>query len=744
MSLPFAILKSRDQWLRCRYQHTGFDDVRGCVELAWASESEAAPGQAPAGIAAGLAFDRFCRLYHTVPEDGRVEWTHWAPHDPTQVIVDVEPPDDLFDRPADHVEAGAEFAPDTSPEGPLERPRGVAIDDEGHLFVAESGRNRLLVYDILERRLLRSVPFADPGVAGPTPIDVATCRSTAYVLTANPTRLLRLTARGVVHREKLPADVGSPTRVAVSPKGRIALLEPDAQKAFLLDASVPVHAVDVHATDIEFESEDILVIAYWPGQDFLRVSLAVQPLTRPGLKARGYDGRGIVRAPDGRIGFWTARGFRHAAPLRLRYDAAGTVTTFRLDSQDWQTTWGRIYVDACVPEGTSIAVHAVASDEPPDEATLPRTPPANATGLKLPYPEASPPMPPMLFAPRDDEGGSDFRPLFRRETGRELPWTPPDQDEFVTFESPVHADAGRYLWLTLKLVGTTRVTPRIKCVRVEYPSHDYLRRLPRTFSRDADAASFLRRYLAIAEGFLRETDARAYERATLLDPWATPDEAIPWLASFVGLLLDERWARAPRPGGHFEDARRQLVAEANQLFRFRGTVCGLRRFLEIYTGAEIILLEHFRVRGLGGALVGAGGAAASSATVGGGFRVGGSIGTPEVAPLEGTTDDAFRTHAHRFSVIARTSLDDEQRLVVDHILETHRPAHTLVDFCTVGAGLRAGMGAHIGLSAVVGASGGFETMRVGAVFGRDSILGRPSRGLTVGRELGNQAVDWVT
>jgi hypothetical protein len=154
-----------------------------------------------------------------------------------------------------------------------------------------------------------------------------------------------------------------------------------------------------------------------------------------------------------------------------------------------------------------------------------------------------------------------------------------------------------------------------------------------------------------------------------------------------------------------------------------------------------VILEHFRVRGLGGGLVGAGGAATSSATVGGGFRVGGAIGTTDVSPLEGTTADAFQTHAHRFSVIARTSLTDEQQSVVDHILDTHRPAHTLVDLCTVGAGLRAGFGAHVGLSAVVGASGGFETMRVGAVFGHDAILGRPSRGITVGRALGDQA--WI-
>jgi hypothetical protein len=101
-------------------------------------------------------------------------------------------------------------------------------------------------------------------------------------------------------------------------------------------------------------------------------------------------------------------------------------------------------------------------------------------------------------------------------------------------------------------------------------------------------------------------------------------------------------------------------------------------------------------------------------------------------PLSGTTADGFRTHAHRFSVIVRTTLTDEQLSVVNHILETHRPAHTLVELCAVGAGLRVGIGAHIGLSSIVGASGEFATFRVGSMFGRDSILGRPTEALTVG------------
>ena len=64
---------------------------------------------------------------------------------------------------------------------------------------------------------------------------------------------------------------------------------------------------------------------------------------------------------------------------------------------------------------------------------------------------------------------------------------------------------------------------------------------------------------------------------------------------------------------------------------------------------------------------------------------------------------------------------------VRRILEVHRPAHTLFDVCTVGAGMRTGRGLHVGVSSIVGATGGFSTLQLGAdPIGRGAILGRPS------------------
>jgi hypothetical protein len=177
---------------------------------------------------------------------------------------------------------------------------------------------------------------------------------------------------------------------------------------------------------------------------------------------------------------------------------------------------------------------------------------------------------------------------------------------------------------------------------------------------------------------------------------------LPWLAGFLGLVLDERWAQAPRPGGGTVDARRAIIAEAAWLFRFRGTVRGLRRFLALYAGVDVVLLEHFRMRGRMGALLG--------------------------DPLAASAD----AHAHRFTVLIPASLTEEQLDVVRRILEVHRPAHTIFDVCTVGAGMRLGRGLHVGLSSMVGPTGGFSTVRLGSnALGRGAFVGRPTGAATV-------------
>ncbi len=741
---PFALVRDGDQWVRSAFDRTFLEYQSGIVELAWTTKTLASdtPATTPG---AGLAFDNQCRLYHSVPGAGAVERVRWAARDALAPSGGAAASVNLF---ASVVNAAlGDFASGTAPSV-LHNPRGVAVDENDRLFVAESGGNQVLVYDLWSERLLRRIPFA-----GERPTDLAAHGAFVWVVLAGTGRVVKITAGGGPDDVVLPAGCTNPSRIAVSLDGTMAVLCDAAEGAaqtWILDHTGKARETiaEPFATDIEWESSSVLVIARRPGADFirLRVGQPARELVGP-LRARGYDGLGIVRTPervpdasghechcggtcgcDGgsfRIGYWTANGLRLAVPARLLYEREGRVTTYRLDSGAFQTQWGRVFLDACIPLGTSVRIRALALDETDDGATMPRTPPASLERVTILRPDLSPPMPPLASTPKDDvvEGR-----IHERESGRELPWTQPGSDDsFRTYEGWLDAPPGRYLWLTLELRGNTQSSPRIKCIRAEHPAHDYLRRLPKLFSRDEREASFLRRYLAMFEGFLGEAEARGVDRDVLLTPRTAPDEVLPWLASFLGLVLDERWASAPRVGGRTADARRDIIELAAWLFRFRGTVAGLKKFIELYVGVDVILLEHFRLRAGLSAMLGGSGASAASSMLGVGFRLGDSRSEP------GMSASAADAHAHRFTVLIPASLTEDQLDVVRQILVVHRPAHTIFDICTVGAGMRLGRGLHVGLSSMVGATGGFATAQLGnSALGRGAIIGRPSGGSTIG------------
>ena len=263
-----------------------------------------------------------------------------------------------------------------------------------------------------------------------------------------------------------------------------------------------------------------------------------------------------------------------------------------------------------------------------------------------------------------------------------------------------------------------------------------MRRLPALFAEDRDQADFLHGYLAMLDGILYDLDLRARCRDILVDPHGTPAEALDWLASFFGLVLDGRWAEA---------ARRQLVAEIVALYRLRGTVWALGRYIEIFLagaragepgliGVSPVIIEHFRLRGVGGALLGGDPSLSSRSVVGAGLRVGGRVGELASRPLDpdDTATSVFSSHAHRFTVLIPRPLAGEEEAAIRHVLDTERPAHTAYDLCTVDAGMRVGNGLHLGISSIVGPTGAFEHAIAGrTLLGRRSILGPPSSGVAV-------------
>lgn len=94
---------------------------------------------------------------------------------------------------------------------------------------------------------------------------------------------------------------------------------------------------------------------------------------------------------------------------------------------------------------------------------------------------------------------------------------------------------------------------------------------------------FLARFLMLFESFWAPIERQIDHLSFYLDPKLTPSDFLPWLASWLDLTLDERWA---------EEKQRKLVGAAVSLYRKRGTKRGLQEALELYTGVRPQIVER--------------------------------------------------------------------------------------------------------------------------------------------------------
>jgi phage tail-like protein len=107
----------------------------------------------------------------------------------------------------------------------------------------------------------------------------------------------------------------------------------------------------------------------------------------------------------------------------------------------------------------------------------------------------------------------------------------------------------------------------------------YLDYLPAVFRDD----EFIGQFLLIFESILKPIENTVDNIPSYLDPCMTPEPILPWLASWVDIVLDSAWPL---------ERRRELVKSAAELYRWRGTKRGLAEYLRIYTGSLPEISEY--------------------------------------------------------------------------------------------------------------------------------------------------------
>jgi phage tail-like protein len=104
---------------------------------------------------------------------------------------------------------------------------------------------------------------------------------------------------------------------------------------------------------------------------------------------------------------------------------------------------------------------------------------------------------------------------------------------------------------------------------------------------------FLQRFLYIFEDIWEPLEQRQDHIEMYFDPRTCPVAFLPWLASWLGISLNPHWPEA---------RRRRLLAQAMDLYRWRGTRYGLVRMIEVCTGITPLISENplepfvFRIR----------------------------------------------------------------------------------------------------------------------------------------------------
>jgi hypothetical protein len=176
--------------------------------------------------------------------------------------------------------------------------------------------------------------------------------------------------------------------------------------------------------------------------------------------------------------------------------------------------------------------------------------------------------------------------------------------------------------------------------------------------------------------------------------------------------------------------RRRLVRDATALYRLRGTLEGVRRFVSLFCGVEVKVLEHYRLRRW---------AIAGRGRLGDATQLFGpeivrrlqldefsEIGSFRLIDTDDPFRDPFHVYAHKFSLFLLACEEERLMARARRVADLAKPAHTEVDVTAVEPRLRVGSQSTVGLDTVIGAvppPGRTGQARLGRGVGPDPRLG---------------------
>jgi phage tail-like protein len=283
-----------------------------------------------------------------------------------------------------------------------------------------------------------------------------------------------------------------------------------------------------------------------------------------------------------------------------------------LDTRSTETEWHRVQLEAYIPDETQVRLYYHASDR-------------NEEWLGKDFSDLSQYLHNPAIQLRD-----------KLHATREL-WSEPITNPR---DALLMNAKGRYLWLKLEVVGSERRSPVLKKLRVYFPRKSLISYLPSIYQEQQDESRFLERFLALFGAYFQDMEEKIDHISKYFDPNAVHGQYLTWLGTWLAVNEDESWG---------EEKLRELIKQAPELYKLRGTRQGLVRMLQIYTGAEPYIIEYFQMKQM-----------------------------QEKSELRELLSRLYGDNPYCFCVMLPQDCiqTDKQRLIIESIIQDQKPAFT--------------------------------------------------------------------
>jgi phage tail-like protein len=611
----------------------------------------------------------------------------------------------------------------------FDHPRGLLIlDRPERLVVVDSGNHRILFFDLVDFEL-REVRGPEDVAANPAPSSAPGQFDTPWTISADDDGNLYVLDYGNRRVQKIAATaepdlvfadnlqqsdlVTHPGALAVTGEGdnvNVFIFDVEAQAIFVFDATgTPLRDADGEYVAIRHDGEtQVLALAasadeVYAGDNNLRRVLSFH--RSPGFpfsgEANGFEGPiaaiavssdGLVVCPSGEIP-------PVAMTAHEAYLPVGVLWSDAISSGKLPGVWNRLRATIQDAPGAHIEFYYSISNS----ATAPPVDPTSA----------------------DPFGDPAWIEL------------PNDVEDFL-----LTGDKAYYLFVGAVFRGDQTASASLMQMRADFDNPGYLPNLPVIYRQPTAEADFLRRFLALFQGIFDDIEGEMDALPRYFNPQSAPESALPWLASWLAVDLDQ---------GEPVARIRSGIAGAFRRDQWRGTAEGLKLALLEDAGVHANIVQP--IAGASFWAFPGDTSCSGSPSTPTGVSLGANTHLPDMQPggaVLGSTaqldhsylitdsqfgEPLFDGSADQFVVeVYRNEVDSRARLaLVREIVEREKPAHTLWRLSILDPSMRVGAQGRLGIDSIVAGTPGPSGLGVADSGGGLRLGGGPAPRLGVSR-----------